>query len=65
MFVVLCVGKRSLPVKKALSTALSRQREFHPKPLTEPYVILSHHTARAIQSNIIENRPMIKHCWIT
>ena len=23
----------------------SRQREFHPKPLTEPYVIVSHHTA--------------------
>ena len=23
----------------------SRQAEFHPKPLTEPYLILSHHTA--------------------
>jgi hypothetical protein len=27
----------------------SRQREFHPKPLTEPYVIVSHHTALVIQ----------------
>ena len=25
----------------------SRPEEFHPEPLTEPYVILSHHTARA------------------
>ena len=28
----------------------SRQREFHPKPLTEPYVIVSYHTALIIQS---------------
>jgi hypothetical protein len=28
--------------------ASSRQREFHPKPLTEPYVIVSHHTALVI-----------------
>ena len=27
----------------------SRQREFHPKPLTEPYVIVSHHTALVMQ----------------
>src|SRR5690606_4221549 len=27
----------------------SRQGEFHPKPLTEPYVIVSHHTALLIQ----------------
>ncbi len=27
----------------------SRQGEFHPKPLTEPYVIVSHHTALVIQ----------------
>ena len=26
----------------------SRPREFHPEPLTDPYVILSHHTAPAI-----------------
>jgi uncharacterized membrane protein YkvI len=26
----------------------SRQGEFHPKPLTEPYVIVSHHTALVI-----------------
>ena len=25
--------------------ASSRQRGFHPKPLTDPYMILSHHTA--------------------
>ena len=29
----------------------SRQGEFHPKPLTEPYVIVSHHTALLIQFN--------------
>jgi hypothetical protein len=29
--------------------ASSRQGEFHPKPLTEPYVIVSHHTALVIQ----------------
>ena len=28
----------------------SRQGEFHPKPLTEPYVIVSHHTALVIIS---------------
>ena len=28
----------------------SRQGDFHPKPLTEPYVILSHHTALVIIS---------------
>ena len=27
----------------------SRQGEFHPEPLTEPYVIVSHHTALLIQ----------------
>ncbi len=27
----------------------SRQREFHPKPLTEPYVTVSRHTALVIQ----------------
>ena len=26
----------------------SRQGEFHPKPLTEPYVIVSHHTALVV-----------------
>ena len=30
----------------------SRQREFHPKPLTEPYVIVSHHTALHIHETI-------------
>ena len=29
--------------------ASSRQGEFHPEPLTEPYVIVSHHTALVIQ----------------
>ena len=34
----------------ALTTeASSRQREFHPKPLTEPCLIVSHHTALVIQ----------------
>ena len=33
--------------------ASSRQREFRPKPLTEPYVIVSHHTALVIQKYII------------
>ena len=28
----------------------SRQREFHPKPLTEPCLIVSHHTALVIQN---------------
>ena len=32
-----------MPVKS------SRQGEFHPKPLTEPYVIVSHHTAPVIR----------------
>jgi len=27
------------------AVALSRPGEFHPQPLTEPYVIVSHHTA--------------------
>ena len=27
----------------------SRQGVFHPEPLTEPYVIVSHHTALLIQ----------------
>lgn len=31
----------------------SRQREFHPKPLTEPYVKVSSHTALLIRSNCI------------
>jgi len=26
-----------------------RQREFHPEPLTEPYLIVSHHTVPVIQ----------------
>lgn len=26
----------------------SRQGEFHPKPLTEPYLIVSHHTALVV-----------------
>ena len=30
-------------------TLVSRPREFHPQPLAEPYVILSHHTAPIIQ----------------
>jgi len=29
--------------------ASSRQREFHPKPLTEPYLTISRHTALLIQ----------------
>ncbi len=41
----------------------SRQREFHPKPLTEPYVKVSLHTALVIQSLLIcvqfINRPQI------
>ena len=32
----------------------SSQGEFHPKALTEPYVIVSHHTA-----------PVVKSLWIT
>ena len=43
----------------------SRQREFHPKPLTEPYVKLSLHTALVIQAYKTINRPLIKHSWIT
>ena len=39
----------------------SRQEEFHPEPLTEPYLILSHHTALVIQSNFYSVLPMIKH----
>lgn len=31
----------------------SRQREFHPKPLTEPYVKVSSHTALLIQPNCV------------
>ena len=34
----------------AIPSGSSRQREFHPKPLTEPYVIVSHHTALVIIS---------------
>src|SRR5262245_30173249 len=35
--------------KHCVSTRLpSRPREFHPEPLTEPDLILSHHPARAI-----------------
>ena len=30
-------------------TKSSRNRELHPTPLTEPYVIVSHHTALIIQ----------------
>ena len=30
-------------------TLVSRPREFHPQPLAEPDVILSHHTAPIIQ----------------
>ena len=35
-----------LPVGRSQARAAIRQEEFHPKPLTEPFVILSHHTAR-------------------
>ena len=30
----------------------SRQREFHPKPLTEPYLTVSRHTALQIHETI-------------
>ena len=33
----------------------SRPGEFHPKPLTEPYVIVAHHTALIIQSYAVIN----------
>jgi hypothetical protein len=36
-FIIGCIVKKS-----------SRQGEFHPKPLTEPYVIVSHHTALVV-----------------
>ena len=39
----------SYPGMNVKGLASSRQREFHPKPLTEPYVIVSHHTALVIQ----------------
>jgi len=34
--------------KHLLRVLSSRQGEFHPKPLTEPYVIVSHHTALVV-----------------
>src|SRR5215469_5263717 len=34
--------------KKQSQQTPSRPREFHPEPLTDPDVILSHHPARAI-----------------
>ena len=43
----------------------SRQREFHPKPLTEPYLKFSLHTALVIQAYKTINRPLIKHSWVT
>ena len=43
----------------------SRQGEFHPKPLTEPYLKLSLHTALVTQSYILKDCPVIKHCWVT
>ena len=34
----------------------SRQGEFRPKPLTEPYVIVSHHTALVVRKvMLLEN----------
>lgn len=36
--------------KKAQIAKSSRYREFHPIPLTEPYVIVSNHTALIIQT---------------
>src|SRR5262249_38674237 len=41
------VSGRSLDAKKTTRMP-SRPREFHPEPLTDPDVILSHHPARAI-----------------
>lgn len=41
---------RDRPKKTSQS---SRQREFHPKPLTEPYVKVSSHTALLIQPNCV------------
>lgn len=41
----------------------SRQGEFHPKPLTELYVIVSHHTALLIQLLLlvgVSNVPVVK-----
>ena len=48
--------------------ASSRQRESHPKPLTEPCLIVSHHTALVVyKSSYKLNRkiqfPVIKQIW--
>ena len=41
--------KQQLPrSKQVVQYAPSRPREFHPEPLTDPDLILSHHPARAI-----------------
>ena len=34
----------------------SRNRELHPIPLTEPYVIVSHHTALIIQTKQLDSQ---------
>ena len=45
----------------------SRQGEFHPKPLTEPYMTVSCHTALVIQIYAISTRktdfPMVEQVW--
>ncbi len=62
---VINIIKAGRLIKLDVGRPLSRQREFHPKPLTEPYVKLSLHTARVIQSYRLKDSPMIKHCGIT
>lgn len=45
-----CDTKALVCISKARATRSSRNRELHPIPLTEPDVIVSHHTALIIQT---------------
>jgi len=59
------VGMRPLPMKDRLMP--SRPREFHPEPLTDPYVNLSIHTAPAIARKLppsIETLSSSQQCWL-
>ena len=43
------MGQQNVTSSSCMLRESSRKREFHPIPLTEPYVIVSHHTALIIQ----------------
>ena len=43
----------------------SRPKEFHPGPLTEPDLILSHHPARAIARRLPPSAELSGSSWLT